>query len=257
MWQFNTLVALHIVTGTVGLITMWVPVLGKKGGDTHKRWGRIFAHALLLTGIFAIGISLVTLRYPLETHPFADDAAMVRGIFGWMMLYLATLTIMLSRYGIWCIRNRQNHKANKHALNLALQAATFITAANCAWHGYLINQPLMLGISTIGLLSSVLNTRFIFQKNPPLNEWLIQHTRGLVGAGISVYTAFFAFGAVNLMPHLAFHPVLWSTPCTLGVGLLLYHQYKITMQRRRLQHKRGGRKTTLKNLSASSEAPDQ
>lgn len=241
MWQFNTLIVMHIVTGTIGLITMWIPVIGKKGGDVHKRWGRIFAHALLVTGILAIGISLVTLRYPLETHPFSDDADMIRGMFGWMMLYLATLTIMLSRYGMWCIQNKQNHGKNRHPLNLGLQAATFITAANCAWQGYLINQPLMMGIAIIGLLSAVLNTVFIFQKQPPLNEWLIQHTRGLVGAGISVYTAFFAFGAVNLMPQLAFNPVLWSTPCTLGIGLLLYHQYKVTMQRRRLSNRRRSR----------------
>lgn len=235
MWQFDTLVAIHIVSGSIGLVTLWVPIVGRKGGKAHRYWGKIFAHALLITGIVAIGISLVTLRYPLETHPFSDDEELVRGMFGWMMLYLATLTIMLSRYGIWCIRNKRNHADNKHPLNLALQAATFVTAANCAWQGYLINQPLMLGIATIGLLSSILNTRFIFQREPPMNEWLVQHTRGLVGAGISVYTAFFAFGAVNLMPQLAFNPILWSTPCTLGIGLLLYHQFKIILQRRRVR----------------------
>lgn len=233
MWLFKILVALHIISGTIGLITMWVPIVGRKGGATHKRWGKIFARALLYTGVIAIGISLVTLRYPLETHPFSDDAALVRGLFGWMMLYLATLTIMLSRYGIWCIENRHTHSNNRHALNFALQIATFITAANCAWHGYHLNQPLMMGISVVGLLAAVLNIRFILQKDPPLNEWLIQHTRGLVGAGISVYTAFFAFGAVNLMPSLAFNPILWATPTTLGVALLLYHQYKVYMQRRR------------------------
>ena len=233
MLLFNILVGLHIVTGSVGLITLWVPVVGRKGGATHKRWGKIFAVALLLTGIIAIGISLVTLRYPLETHPFSDDAPLVRGLFGWMMLYLATLTIMLSRYGLLCVRNRRNHAANREPLNIALQVATFITAANCAWHGIQLSQPLMPGIAAVGLLSALLNLRFILQQQPPLNEWLIQHTRGLVGAGISVYTAFFAFGAVNLMPALAFNPVLWATPTTLGVILLLYHQYKITLQRRR------------------------
>lgn len=233
MLLFKTLVALHIVSGTIGLITMWVPVIGQKGGDTHKRWGKVFAHALLYTGVIAIGISLVTLRYPLETHPFSDDEALVRGLFGWMMLYLATLTIMLSRYGLWCIENRRNHAQNKNALNIALQLATFVTAANCAWQGYQLSQPLMMGIATVGLLAAVLNIRFIFQQDPPLNEWLIQHTRGLVGAGISVYTAFFAFGAVNLMPALAFNPILWATPTTLGVSLLLYYQFKIFMQRRK------------------------
>jgi len=243
MWQFDILVGMHIISGTIGLVTMWVPIIGKKGGEVHKRWGRIFAHALLITGILAIGISLVTLRYPLATHPFSDDVAMVRGMFGWMMLYLAMLTIMLSRYGMWCIQNRHQHEKNRHLPNLGLQAATFATAANCAWQGYLINQPLMIGISVIGLLSAVLNTRFIFQKAPPFNEWLVQHTRGLVGAGISVYTAFFAFGAVNLMPQLAFNPILWSTPCTLGVSLLLYHQFKIMLQRRRILHKKRAQTT--------------
>lgn len=233
MWLFDALVGLHIVTGTIGLVTMWVPIVGRKGGRMHKSWGKIFARALLYTGIIAIGISLVTLRYPLETHPFSDDAALVRGLFGWMMLYLATLTIMLSRYGMWCIHNRRNHRANRHPLNFALQLATFVTAANCAWHGYYLQQPLMMAISMVGLLAAVLNTWFILQKDPPMNEWLIQHTRGLVGAGISVYTAFFAFGAVNLMPELAFNPILWATPTTLGVGLLLYHQGKVYLQRRK------------------------
>jgi len=232
MWLFNVLVILHIITGTIGLVTMWVPIIGRKGGDTHKRWGKIFAHALLATGIIAIGISLVTLRYPLETHPFSDDAPLVKGLFGWMMLYLATLTIMLSRYGLLCIRNKRNHAANKNVINIALQIATFITAANCAWHGVQLNQPIMMGISIVGLLSAVLNTMFIFDEEPLFNEWIIQHTRGLVGAGISVYTAFFAFGAVNLMPALAFNPILWATPTTLGVALLLYHQFKVTLQRR-------------------------
>lgn len=127
MWQFTVLVALHVATGLVGLVTLWVPIIGRKGSPTHKRWGRIFAHALLATGILATGISLITLRYPLQTHPFSDDAALIRGLFGWMMLYLATLTIMLSRYGLWCIQNRHNHQANRSVFNISLQLATFIT----------------------------------------------------------------------------------------------------------------------------------
>ena len=66
----------------------------------------------------------------------------------------------------------------------------------------------------------------------------MQHSRGLVGAGISVYTAFLAFGAVNLLPEYALNPVLWAMPTTLGVTYLLYHQAKITSQRRRLSAER-------------------
>ena len=97
---FEILVAAHIVTGSVGLISMWVPVIGKKGARNHKRWGKVFSYALLATGTIAIGISLCTLSAPLETHPFSDDEPLVIGIFGWMMMYLATLTIMLAWYAL-------------------------------------------------------------------------------------------------------------------------------------------------------------
>lgn len=234
VWLFEHLVIAHIVTGTVGLVAMWVPVLGRKGSPTHKRWGKVFAATMLLTGSIAVGISLCTLHSPLQTHPFSDDAALVRGLFGWMMLYLATMTIMLAWYGLFCIRNKGRHDRNRNPLNFFLQLATFVAAANCAWRGFALGQPLMVGISVVGLTAAILNTRFILLQKPPLNEWLIQHTRGLVGAGISVYTAFLAFGAVNLLPAYAFNPIVWATPTVLGVSLLLYHQFRIVGQRRRL-----------------------
>ncbi len=232
MLPFHELVLAHIVTGAVGLITLWVPVLGRKGGRNHKRWGIVFARSLLATGVFAIGISLCTLAAPLETHPFWDDAALVRGVFGWMMLYLAVMTVNLANYGLLCVRNRNDHARNRTAVNLFLQGATFVTAVNCAVQGLLLGQPLLVGMAIVGIAAGILNTRFILQRDPPRMEWLIQHSRGLVGAGISVYTAFFAFGAVNLMPALAFNPVLWATPCTLGISYLLWHQFRITRQRR-------------------------
>ncbi|MDJ0760658.1 MAG: hypothetical protein QNJ19_14780 [Woeseiaceae bacterium] len=236
---FESLIVAHIITGTVGLLCVWIPIVGRKGSRLHKLWGKVFAYSMLTTGTIAIGISLCTLHSPLETHLFSDDEPLIRGIFGWMMLYLATMTIMLAWYGLLCIRNRQSHERNRNPVNLTLQFLTFLTAANCAYQGILLKNGLMIGISTIGLAAAVLNTHFIFRQSPPMNEWLIQHSRGLVGAAISVYTAFLAFGAVNLLPEYALSPVLWSMPTILGVTYLLYHQAKITMQRRRLEARQG------------------
>jgi hypothetical protein len=231
---FHALVIAHIVTGSVGLIAVWVPIVGRKGSDTHKRWGKVFAYSMLITGAIAVGISLCTLHSPLATHDFSDNAAEVRGVFGWMMLYLASMTIMLAWYGLLCIRNKRNHAANRNAVNFILQAITFVTAANCMYQGFLLGNTLMIAISIVGITAAILNTRFILQTKPLLNEWLIQHTRGAVGAGISVYTAFLAFGAVNLLPAYAFNPIVWATPTVLGVSLLLYHQARVINHRRRI-----------------------
>jgi hypothetical protein len=229
-WPFHILVWTHIATGAIGLVAFWVPVLGRKGGHAHRRWGKLFVASMLVTGSVAIGISTCTVIDPVGTHPHLPDAVLVRGIFGWMMLYLAVLTINLAWYGWLCVQNRARHAANREWRNLALQVLVTVAAANCALQGWLIGQPLMIGISFVGFATAATNLRFLYKARPARNEYLFEHLKGLVGAGISVYTAFFAFGAVRLMPQLALNPLLWAVPLTTGLAIIIY--YKIDLGRK-------------------------
>ncbi len=227
MWLFNGLLAVHVVTGAIGLIALWPPILGRKGSDRHKQWGRTFAYCLLTTSLCAVGMSLCTLYAPLETHPRLTDERMIRSLFGWMMLYLSIFTATLVWFGLQCVRNRQRHGAHRNPLTLGLQFATIGAAVLCAVQGWLAGQPLMILISSLGITAACLNTRFILYVNPPRNEWLIQHMRSFVGAGVSVYTAFFSFGAANLLPAVAFNPLLWAAPTIVGISVILYQQRAI------------------------------
>lgn len=227
MLLFKGLLAVHVVAGAVGLVALWPPLVGRKGSDRHKAWGRVFAYALLVTSVCAIGMSLCTLYAPLETHPKLTDVRMIRGLFGWMMLYLSVFTATLVWFGLQCIRNRQRHLAHRNAVTLGLQFATVAAALLCAIQGWLSNQPLMILISGLGLTAATLNTRFIMTDHPPRNAWLVQHMRSFVGAGVSVYTAFFSFGAANLLPSIAFNPVLWAAPTVAGIAVILYQQRTI------------------------------
>ena len=74
------------------------------------------------------------------------------------------------------------------------------------------------------------NLWFIYKPQRGPADWLKEHLKGLVGAGISVYTAFLAFGAVRLMPELALNPALWAVPLVTGVTIILYHWRKIGRQ---------------------------
>jgi hypothetical protein len=240
VWPFHLFVTGHIITGSVGLLAFWVPVLARKGGNAHRQWGKVFTLSMLVTGSLAICMSTCTILDPVTTHPHLHDMApaMIRGIFGWMMLYLAILTINLAWYGYLCIRNRRNHAANRGPVNLGLQLVLLIAAINCAWQGYLIAQPLMLGISTIGFATVATNLWFLLNPRPGPVAWLKEHLKALVGAGISVYTAFFAFGAVRLMPELALNPALWSVPLVVGLSIILYHWRDVTLKYRARQQQR-------------------
>jgi hypothetical protein len=235
---FEVLVGMHIVTGSIGLITIWVPIAGRKGGINHRRFGRLFICAMLATGAIATLIALTTLFDPRGTHPhLADhpvfqDADLIRGIFGWMMLYLATLTANLAWQGHLCLQSKQHYENNRAWHNLLSQLVLMTTATLCAWRGLQLEQWMMPGLAVVGWATVATNLWFIFKPNPRPLDRVKEHIKALVGAGISVYTAFIAFGAVRWFPDLALAPGLWSIPLTVGLALIIYHQRAVTLRMR-------------------------
>jgi len=152
----------------------------------------------------------------------------VRGIFGWMMLHMGILTINLAWYGWLCIRNKRDHARNLEWRNVALQAAILVAAVNLAVQGWRIGQPLMIGASGVGLATGATNLWFLYKPRRGPLDWLKEHIKALVGAGISVYTAFMAFGSVRILPRLALHPGMWAIPLVIGVSLIIYYQRYVT-----------------------------
>lgn len=220
---FQLLVVLHVATGATGLVAFWVPVLGPKGGRAHRRWGRIFNRLMLATAATAILMAILNLADPAGTHPHIADPDFTRNIFGWMMLYLGVLTVNLTVYGWNALLNRRDHRANRSPANLLLQALLLLLSANTAIRGLAVEQPLMIGISTIGFATVGTNLWFMATPRPRPVYALREHVKGLIGTGISVYTAFLAFGAVRFVPELALHPGLWAIPLVAGLATIIWH----------------------------------
>ena len=239
LWAFRALVVGHLVTGTVGLVLFWVAVATRKGGPTHQRWGMIFVRALLVTGCLALAMSTLTLlsvygTHPdFATHPVWKDATLTRALFGWMMQYLAILTLSLTWHGWRVVVNKKDHARDRHWFAVALQLLVIVAAANVLARGLALGQPTMIGISVVGFASGATNLWYAFRERPKLFSYMYEHAKGLVGAAISAYTAFLAFGLVRAMPDHAFNPLLWAMPCTIGLGIILYHQVRIARMRTR------------------------
>lgn len=231
MTLFKLLVGAHIATGAVGLLLFWVSVLSRKGGGIHRRWGLVFTWSMLVTGCIAMGMGITTLIDPAGTHPHLrppDWAPLtIRAIFGWMMLYLAILTVSLAWHGLRVVRNKRRHESNRTPFDIGLQLLVMLAALNCALRGYLAGQPLMIGISIVGLASGATNLAFTFRTAPRRWDYMIEHMKSLVGAGISVYTAFMTFGLVRLMPDHALNPMTWAIPLAIGLSIIFYHRYRI------------------------------
>jgi hypothetical protein len=233
MWLFEAFLIVHVTTGAVGLVLFWIPVVGRKGDKAHRRFGMLFSRLMMVTASMAIGMATTTLFAPMETHPrqVALDWPQYRieGIFGWMMLYLAILTIHLVWHGVVTIRNKKDHLANRHWGNVGLNVFTIVAALVCAWRGWLISENLMMAFSIVGVASGLTNLWFIYTDAPSRVAYQLEHVKSIVGAGISVYTAFMAFGFVRLSPDNALNPRMWAIPLVVGLAIIIYHQMRIRL----------------------------
>jgi hypothetical protein len=57
----------------------------------------------------------------------------------------------------------------------------------------------------------------------------LEHVKAIVGSGISVYTAFMAFGFVRLNPGHALNPKMWAIPLAVWLVIIIYHQARIRL----------------------------
>jgi hypothetical protein len=230
-WLFTLVLAVHVGAGVVALTSFWGAVATLKGGPSHRRWGKAFTAAIYTASVMALAMGTLSLRWPLAMHPGLTDETLYRGLFGWMMVYLGLLTISMTRYGLAVIANKRRHEANRHWSMVALQVIVLVAALNCAIHGVLLSQPLMILVALIGFGTTLTYLWYMFRKAPGRTDYIPEHLKAMVATGIAAYTAFLSVGLIEMFPQQAFNPVIWAVPTVIGMGLIIHF----------LRQQRGGR----------------
>lgn len=223
MILFKTLIVAHVISGSVALISFWVPVVARKGGALHRKAGRLFSLSLYAAAYCAIGMALLNLTLASNRHPTLADRDVFDGLFGWMMLYLGALTIGLGHYGIASARSRGRSPDNRAPVNIAVQLCVIALAVKCGVEGYRLSQPLMIGLAALGFAAAITFLIAMARRSQRTRSHVREHLKAMVGAGISAYTAFLSVGLLQIFPDHVFNPAIWSIPSMIGVVLILFH----------------------------------
>jgi len=222
-WLFNLFLAVHVGAGLVALITFWGAVATRKGAAAHRRWGRVFSLSIYVASIQALGMGALSVVWPLAMHPQLTDEPLYRGLFGWMMIYLAVLALSMTRYGLQMVANKSDHLNNRHWAMVGLQLAVLVTGLNCFIHGLMLGQPLMIGISLIGFGTTSTYLHYMFKAEVGTRDYIPEHLKAMVACGIAAYTAFLSVGLVDMFPAHAFNPALWAVPTLIGMAIIIHH----------------------------------
>jgi hypothetical protein len=222
MLLFTALIVGHVIAGTIALTSFWVPVVSRKGGPAHRKWGRMFHYAVCAAAWMAIAMAILNLTFADNRHPTLTDRNLFEGLFGWMMLYLGVLTLGLTTYGMGQAQSRRSGGRMSLQWHMPIQAAVLVAALICIIDGIILRQPLMIALALLGIGTAITFVIAILRPGQERIAPVGEHLKAMVGAGIAAYTAFLSVGLLQVFPAYVFNPLIWSVPSLIGVGIILY-----------------------------------
>ena len=199
----------HAFVGALALFSGFLALFFRKGGTKHKNWGVMFYWSLLLTAGTAIIISIS----PGHESPFLFMVAIFSGFFGYT-----------GRRALMWRKKTDVTKLDKAVAFLLL----FCGLAFIGITVFLHDEINFLWLS-FGLASLFFSAKdFLNFKNEEKrqNFWLRIHVGRMVGAYISIVSAFLVVNSI--LPDL----LNWYLPAFIGVPYIFYWTGKVKKSRR-------------------------
>jgi hypothetical protein len=210
---FQAVLAVHIAGGAVSLLVFSVPLVTKKGGQTHRRVGWVYVAAaatVAMTGCLSC--------IPLVNSPLRWRA----GIF---LAYVSLLAGASAQFGMRALRTKGRAGASRGAIDLV--PPLLLVAGGVALAAFGIHRSMVLYVlfAALGLVLGVAQLRFWL--TPPAHEraWFLAHMTGMGTSCITTVTAFVVVNARRFGMR-TFDLRLWVGPiAVLAVGLTLWRRY--------------------------------
>lgn len=203
---FNTFLAIHVLGGTVGLVSGTLNMAARKGGPRHKRVGRVFAVSMLAAGLSALVLSVM--------HP--SPFLFIVGVF----------TIYMVGTGWRFLRRMRAPQAGTAWIDRALTLAMAATAVVFVVMGV----TRLAHMNLFGLVFVVFGTialMFVrrdlqYQRNGVgrPGEWISAHLQRMMGAYIAALTAFLVVNAAHF-PAAVPGVVYWLLPTAIITPLIV------------------------------------
>lgn len=217
MSPYALIVWVHLLAGSLALLSFWSAALARKGSAPHRLAGRAFLLAML--AVIATGI-------PMAANQFLQG----RPIGG---LFLSYLVILIST-GCWAawfaIRWRRDPARFYGRTNVALSALNLVSGAAVSITGWAVGSLLLGGFGLIGVLAGIGGLRALRRSERPANWWLREHYGAMLGNGVATHIAFLGIGLRRLLPEVDFGSLqllAWFGPVFVALlaGLLLDRRY--------------------------------
>lgn len=211
----KALLSTHIIAGFLSLVTFWIPIFTKKGGNLHVKVGKVYVFLMWIVVISAGILSIENL---------------IQGKY-LLASFLGFLTLITSNplwYGIATLKHKKGISVAYRKAHLIFNSFIVVSGILLIIYGCtMIGQGPDMMLFFFGILG-LTNSKEVynhFKKPTTKEDWYKQHYSGMVTTGIAAYTAFAVFGGGQLLAgklpgYLMALP--WILPTIIGTGILVY-----------------------------------
>jgi uncharacterized membrane protein len=213
---FRFFLVIHIIAGTIGLLSGTINIIRKKGDKKHKLVGKFFLYGMLTVGLSAFVLSLMHKNYFL----------FIVGVFTFYMAATGDRYLSLKE-----LRTTQKPKLIDWLLTV------FMLLFGLAFIGfgiYHLSNSENFGIvfivfGFIGLRMVGRDIKNYKGKTEIINYWLIAHLQRMIGAYIAAITAFLVVNG-KYLDGLVPNYVIWLLPTVILVPLIIKwtKKYQVT-----------------------------
>lgn len=228
----------HIIIGCFALIVYWIAAATRKGSTNHKRIGRMFTWAMTLTSWTGMLLSSLVILFPVairfangvpENIDLSQKVMQIQTISGFLF-FLSLLVWANTRHATKVLEAKDDRLQLRTPLHIGLLVSLPILAVPLAYAGYVSHINLLIVFAVVGAVVGITSLHYIYAKTLPAKQWLIEHIGAIVGAGIGVHTATFAFGGRKLFAGVFTGDLIiipWITPSIIGivVTIMLKRRY--------------------------------
>ena len=208
--MMRALLAIHVVAGSVALLSMVVPLVTRKGGTSHRRWGWVFVAGMAI--VSATALLLSGARFLTDPTPQGRRA-------GAFLFFIAILTGAGVSAGMRVLRAKKRTTPHRGAWDLGLAGLLTVTSAAAAAYGLTSGDHLFTAFSAIGLLNGA--GQLASWRRVPTHpmHWWFEHMNAMMGACIAATTAFLVNNAGRL-GFDTFSFLVWLGPSAIGVPVI-------------------------------------
>lgn len=199
----------HIAAGFVALTAFWVPLFVRKGGNVHRRFGKLYYYCGCYVAITAVISSAWALAAP-DSYYGSNEGRNSESDqlqFLWAILFFLGLSIFTDlRLGVRLIQTKDTPDRLGSPFQKSLRVITGLAALWLIAYGvwqfrategqrYII----CIVVGCIGAISTPSKLKFLANPSPTPRQWLYKHIYAMIGCGIGLHIAFLLFGFRSLV----------------------------------------------------------